>query len=80
MERKIKFIWDFRGPDGLQIAKHHENHIKEFIENKAPEFPITGVETISPMHSLAYWVIEESKILDYRDLLKPHRATVHTEE
>lgn len=79
MERKIKFIWDFKGPEALQIAKHHEVHLKEFIEKKAPEFQITGVETINPMHSLAYWVIDESKIMTYRDLLKPHRATVYTE-
>ena len=35
LERKIKLLWDFRGPDALETAKHHTIHLKEFaaIEN-----------------------------------------------
>ncbi len=80
MERKIKFIWDFKGPHGLPTAQHHEIHLKDFIKKNGLEaFPITGVETVSDMHSLAFWVIPESEIPNYRDVLKPHRATVYTE-
>lgn len=80
MNRKIKLIWDFRGPEALRIAQHHEIHLKEFInKNKVHEFPVTGVETLSEMHSIAFWVIDESKIPTYRDILKPHRATVFIE-
>lgn len=81
MERKIKLIWDFRGPSSLPTARHHEIHLKDFIKNNdIKNTEITGVETISEMHSLAFWVIPESSIPLYRDVLKPHRATVYTEE
>ncbi len=30
MERKIKLIWDFRGPASAKTAEHHEIHLKEF--------------------------------------------------
>ena len=80
MERQIKLIWDFRGFGALPTATHHEIHIKEFIKNNNLEhFPITGVETFNEMHATAYWVVAESQIKTYRDILKPHRATVYTE-
>ena len=30
MSRKIKLLWDFRGPDAKATAKHHTLHLKEF--------------------------------------------------
>jgi hypothetical protein len=78
MEREIKLIWDFRGPSSKKIAEHHEVHLREFIANNNIEgHKITGTEEMSEMHSLAYWVIPESKIPTYRDILKPHRASVY---
>ena len=79
MERDIKLIWDFRGPDAEQTARHHEIHLKEFINKKdLTHFPITGAEVLNEMHSIAFWVIPESEIMNYRDILKPHRAQVYT--
>lgn len=79
MERDIKLIWDFRGPDSQKIATHHQKHLIEFIaQNNIEEYKITGVEIMNAMHSTAYWVIPESKIMLYRDVLKPHRATLYT--
>lgn len=81
MEREIKLIWDFRGPKSLSIARHHEIHLKEFIiKNSIEEYKTTGVETLNDMHSLAYWIIPESQIKVYRDILRPHRATVYNKE
>lgn len=78
MKRQIKLIWDFKGPDSRKIAEHHEIHLREFITNNGiKDHKITGVEELSEMHSLAYWVIPESSIPIYRDLLKPHRASVY---
>lgn len=78
MDRKIKLIWDFRGPDSQRIAAHHEIHLQEFIKNNdIKDHNITGVEELSDMHSIAFWVIPESKIPVYRDILKPHRASVY---
>jgi len=30
MSRKIKLLWDFRGPDAKATAEHHTIHLKEF--------------------------------------------------
>ena len=30
MDRKIKLLWDFRGEDAKETAKHHTIHLKEF--------------------------------------------------
>lgn len=76
--RKLKLIWDFRGPDALQIAEHHVIHLKEFITEKNTELNITGLEKISDMHSIAYMVVNESEMKPIRDALKPHRGQVYT--
>jgi len=78
MERQIKLIWDFRGPEAVHIAKHHEIHLKDFIKaEKITDRDITGFEELSDLHAIAFWVVPESEIKKYRDVLKPNRATVH---
>ena len=78
MERNIKLIWDFRGMDAEQTARHHEIHLKEFInKNELFQFPITGVEVLNEMYAIAFWVVPESEIMNYRDILRPHRAQVY---
>ncbi len=80
MERQIKLIWDFRGPNALLTAQHHEIHLKDFIKTEHLEdWNITGFQQINEMYTLAFWVIPESEILKFRDILKPHRATLYTE-
>lgn len=81
MDRKIKLIWDFRGMDAAQTAIHHEIHLKEFIKkNDLSGFPVTGTEDLGEMHSIAFWVVPESEIMNYRDILKPHRAQVYLDQ
>ena len=74
MSRKIKLIWDFRGPDALQTAKHHTVHLREFstLEN-LPHHEI-DVKELNPMLVSAYIVVNESNMKAYRDALKPHRG------
>ena len=80
MDRKVKLIWDFRGPDSLRVAQHHEIHLQDFIKGrKIKDREITGTETVSGTHSIAYWVIMESEINTYKDILKPQRATLYEE-
>lgn len=80
MTRQIKLIWDFRGPQALPTARHHEIHLKDFITSRKLEDPqITGVVEVQEMHSFAYWVVSENEMKEYRDLLKPHRATLYSE-
>lgn len=81
MERNIKLIWDFRGLDVTKTAQHHEIHLKEFIQkNDLSRFPVTGTEDLNENHSIAFWVIPESEIMNYRDILKPHRAQVYLDK
>lgn len=74
MEKKLRLIWDFRGPDAQKTAEHHEIHLKEFIQAEKLMNKITGVETISEMYSVAYLVVDENEMIAVRDALKPHRG------
>ena len=77
MNRKIKLIWDFRGPAAGKTAEHHEKHLKEFIDFEKLDLDITGYQHINEMYSYAYMVVEESNMISMRDALKPHRAEVY---
>ena len=77
--RKLKLIWDFHGPDATKIAEHHEKHLKEYINIEKLEIAITGVETLSDLHTLAFMVVNENQMKPIRDALKPHRGQVYTE-
>jgi hypothetical protein len=77
--RKLKLIWDFRGPDALQIAKHHTIHLKEYIAIENLEINITGHQVISDMHAIAYMIVNENEMKPIRDALKPHRGQIHQE-
>lgn len=74
--RKIKLIWDFRGPAGEGTAKHHAIHLKEFAEREGINSLDMGVESINEMHWIAYMVVEEKDMVTVRDALKPHRGEV----
>ncbi len=77
--RKLKLIWDFHGPDAIKIAQHHEIHLKQYIQSKNLDITITGTETLSNLHSLAFLVVDEQDMKPLRDILKPHRGTVYEE-
>ncbi len=77
MNRKIKLIWDFRGPAAGKTAEHHEKHLKEFIAFEKLDLDITGYQHINEMYSFAYMVVEESNMIAMRDALKPHRGEVY---
>lgn len=76
--RKLKLIWDFRGPAGQKTAEHHLIHLKEYIAINNLDITITGVEILSDMHSLAFLVVDEAEMKPIRDSLKPHRGQVYT--
>lgn len=76
MNRKIKLIWDFKGPDGLETAKHHCVHLKEFSEvEKLPYYDIKH-EVINDFHTIAFITVDESEMKVFRDALKPHRGVL----
>ena len=76
--RKLKLIWDFRGPAGKQTAEHHLIHLKEYITIKKLDVEIADVEVINDMHSIAYIVVDETDMKPIRDALRPHRGQVWT--
>ncbi|MDO5981796.1 hypothetical protein [Flavivirga spongiicola] len=75
--RKLKLIWDFRGPDATKIAQHHEIHLKEYIQLENLNISITGIENLNDTHVIAFLVVEEDKMKPVRDALKPHRGQVY---
>lgn len=77
--RKLKLIWDFRGPDATKIAEHHEFHLKEYIKIEKLELNITGFEIINDMHTIAFMVVLEHQMKSVRDALKPHRGILYNE-
>lgn len=77
LERKIKLLWDFRGPDAAEIAKHHAKHLSEFIQREKLSAYKSGHEDLTQMHSVAYMVVEESQMIQVRDALLPHRGEVY---
>jgi len=76
MNRKIKLIWDFRGPEALEIAKHHCIHLKEFSEKENLTFHEISIQEISELYCIAFIIVNETDMLTFRDALKPHRGEV----
>ncbi len=77
--RKLKLIWDFRGPDALKIAEHHEIHLKEYISIENLKLDITGFQAMSNVHAIAFMVVNENEMKPVRDALKPHRGQLYSE-
>ncbi|WP_378176811.1 hypothetical protein [Aquimarina sp. SS2-1] len=79
MERKLKLIWDFRGPAASKTAEHHEIHLKEYITLEKLSINITGHQNVNEMHSIAFMVVTDSEMKTVRDALKPHRGQLFEE-
>ncbi len=76
--RKLKLIWDFKGPNAKKTAEHHLIHLKEYITFNTLDINVTGTETLNDMHSFAYLVVDEADMKPIRDALKPHRGQVYS--
>ncbi|CAM1350863.1 hypothetical protein [Tenacibaculum crassostreae] len=72
--RKIKLIWDFKGPDGLETAKHHCIHLKEFAQIDKLPYDEVNFVSLNEMHTIAFIVVDEENMKIFRDALKPHRG------
>ena len=73
---KIKLIWDFRGPDGKNIATHHEKHLKEFFEIENKKLFESGTESLNEVHHLAYTIISKKDLNEIKLTLKPNRGEI----
>ena len=76
MSRKIKLIWDFRGPESLKIAEHHGIHLKDFTALEKLNFHEINSQEFTEFYSIAFIIVDEKDSLTYRDALKPHRGEV----
>jgi hypothetical protein len=79
MTERIKLIWDFRGPNAKNIADHHAKHLSEFAEAKKLQNAFTGHQEITPMHHIAFLVVEKTLMNTLRETLKPTRGQIYDE-
>jgi len=76
MSRKIKLLWDFRGPDAKKTAEHHTIHLKEFAIIENLTFHEIDIQEKNEMLFSAFITVDEKDMKIYRDALKPHRGEV----
>ncbi|MFM1877924.1 MAG: hypothetical protein RLZZ241_790 [Bacteroidota bacterium] len=72
MNKTIKLIWDFRGPDAARTAKHFQIHLQEAL-SATPETEL-GWSELNSNHSIAFLIVSESEMIPMRDRFKPHRG------
>ncbi len=80
MTDRVKLIWDFRGPNAEPIAIHHAKHLAEFANSENLQNTISGQEEITPMHHIAFLVVEKELMNTLRESLKPSRGQLYDEE
>lgn len=76
MNRKIKLLWDFRGPDAKETAKHHTIHLEEFAVLEKLTFHEIDIKENNPMLVSAFITVNEKDMKTYRDALQPHRGEI----
>ena len=76
MSRKIKLLWDFRGPDAKETAKHHTIHLKEFAAIENLTVHEIDIQEKNSMLFSAFITVNEKDMKIYRDALKPHRGEI----
>jgi len=78
--KKIKLIWDFRGPEARSVAMHYQAHLQEYLATETAASPkSTGQKDLSSTHSIAFMIVEESQLARIRDALQPHRGERYEE-
>lgn len=72
--RRIKLLWDFKGDDALEMAKHHCIHLQEFAQLENLTFHEIDHKEVNPLFASAFIVVNEGDMKTYRDALLPHRG------
>jgi len=70
---RVKLIWEFRGGDAVEIAKHHAKHLEEFADQKSISGSESGVETGSKYFSIAFLIVDEKDSEEVINILRPHK-------
>ena len=76
MSQKIKLIWDFKGDEAKEIAKHHVIHLNEFTVKEKISNISSGIDVVNDIHCIAFLVVNEQDVIIVRDTLKPHRGEI----
>ncbi|MEM9363155.1 MAG: hypothetical protein AAGA43_10990 [Bacteroidota bacterium] len=80
LDKKIKLIWDFRGPAAERTAEHYQKHLAEFVVLEELKYDVTGFQHFSDMHSIAYLVVAEFEMKDIREMLRPNRGEIYNDD
>ena len=72
--KNLKFVWEFFGSDSEQLAKHHLNHLKEFLFKEEIIFSKIGTNKESLNFSYSFVVLSASYLEIIKSTLKPHKA------
>lgn len=67
------YYWEFMGPRSELIAKHHAEHLNEFLEREKVEGCEVTVEKESPMRALALITVPEALAAQIEKALRPPR-------
>ncbi len=78
MSKRIKLLWDFRGPEATKIAEHHCIHLREYAEIEKLEGTEIDITKVSDMYTIAFMIVEEKDMNSSREALKPHRGQLAT--
>ena len=72
--KDLKFVWEFFGSDSEQLAKHHLNHLEEFLVKEEIIFSKIGASKESLNFSYSFVVLSTSNLEIIKSSLKPHKA------
>lgn len=70
---KLRFHWDFFGPDAEATARHFLEHVDEFCGMEGIEDHENGV-SVQAMRAVATLECDERYLVLVRDRLRPKRA------
>lgn len=72
--KKIKLIWDFRGPISQKTAQHHLKHLAEFFKIENKKLFESGMKSLSEIHNYTYAIVLKEDLEFFKRTLKPHRG------
>ncbi|MFD0963416.1 hypothetical protein [Pseudofulvibacter geojedonensis] len=78
MSKKIKLIWEFRGPSAEQTAKHHVIHLKEYMQIEKFDFEEANHSVINEFSAFAFLITNEDYLQKLRADLKPNKGQYYT--
>ena len=71
---KLRFVWEFFGPDSKQLSFHHLNHLREFLSKENIADLGSGTESNFENLSCSYIILEDSYLEIIKSSLRPHKA------